>query len=45
MNYKYKENHLDEKYAGAKEQLLSLLEELPLDEYWYKRNRNAIEQL
>lgn len=41
----YKENHLNEKYAETKEQLFSLLEELSLNEYWYKKNKNAIEQL
>lgn len=41
----YKEKHMDEKYAETKEQLFSLLEELSLNEYWYKKDKNAIEQL
>ena len=41
----YKENHLDEKYTETKEQLLSMLEELSLDEYWYQKDKNAIELL
>lgn len=41
----YKEKHMDEKYIKTKEQLLYLLEELPINAYWYERNRSAIEQL
>ncbi len=41
----YKEKQMDEKYSAAKEQLRSLLGELPVDSYWYERNRAAIERL